>query len=58
MSNYLNDKVFQLKCDKCGCVRQVKTHGHLLESDKICHQCSAVITEENAQEIGGELLLE
>jgi hypothetical protein len=57
-NNYVNDKTFQVKCDRCGLVREIKTHGHLLESDRVCIKCSQLISEQNTQEIGGELLLE
>jgi len=56
--SYINDKTFQLKCDNCGDVKEVKTHGFLIENDRICHKCSTRISEQNTQEIGGELLLE
>jgi hypothetical protein len=55
--NYTNDKTFQMKCDNCGNVKEVKTHGNLLEGDKVC-TCGTIINEQNIQEIGKDLLLE
>jgi hypothetical protein len=55
--SYTNDKTFQLKCDKCGEVKEVKTHGYLVEGDKLC-KCGTLINEQNIQEVGKDLLLE
>lgn len=56
--SYTNDKTFQIKCDKCGDVKEVKTHGHLLEGDRMCYKCGTLINEQNIQEVGKDLLLE
>jgi hypothetical protein len=55
--SYTDDKTFQLKCDKCGEVKEVKTHGYLVEGDKLC-KCGTLINEQNIQEVGKDLLLE
>lgn len=54
---YQREKTYQVKC-KCGNVREVHTHGNLLESDKVCHKCGTVITESNIKEVKQDLLLE
>jgi hypothetical protein len=56
--SYTNDKTFQLKCDKCGEVKEVKTYGYLVEGEKLCDKCGTPINEQNIQEVGKDLLLE
>ena len=56
--SYTNDKTFQLKCDKCGDVKEVKTHGNILEGDRMCYKYGTLINEQNIQEVGKDLLLE
>ena len=53
---YQTDKTFQIKCEDCGHVTH--THGTLSEADRKCHKCGSLITEQNIQEVKGNLLLE
>lgn len=50
-----NKETFQIKCDKCGGVRNVV--GPLNENDKICPNCSEVINESGILKIVQESFL-
>ena len=53
-----NQKRWQLKCSKCGDVKQIVGSEVLTDSDKICDKCSYIITESNILEIKQDFLLE
>jgi hypothetical protein len=58
MEVIMNNKRYQIKCSKCGNVREILTTGSITEQEKVCSQCGTIILEQNIAEIKQEFLLE
>jgi len=58
MFNRDNKKRWQLKCKKCGSVKQITGGEILVMEDRICDDCKYIINESDICEIKQEFLLE